>query len=63
MMVTNKSKSAYVYTVLNRLDIFTIQHVLVMNAITLLLTFFEIRIMPEKTIFDKKTIYNISALH
>ena len=53
MIVTNKSTSAYVYTVLNISDrdlMFSPNHMclLLVNAMTLLSTYFEIRIMPEK---------------
>ena len=53
MIFTNTSTYAYVYTVLNITDkdlMFSPKHMclLSVNAMTLLLTYFEIRIMPEK---------------
>ena len=56
MTATNKSTSAYLYTVLNISDsdlMFSPNHmcllsVSMVNAMTLLLTYFKIRIMPEK---------------
>ena len=59
MIVINKSTYAYVDTVLNISDrdlMFSPNNmcVLSVNAITLLLTYFEIRIMPEKLYLIKR---------
>ena len=59
MIVTNKSASPYVYTVINisnRDLMFSPNHMclLSVNAITLLLIYFEIKIMSEKVYLMKK---------
>ena len=66
MIVINKSTYAYVDTVLNISDrdlMFSPNNmcVLSVNAITLLLTYFEIRIMPEK-LYLIKSDYAITRL-
>ena len=61
MIVTNKSTSAYVYAILNISDlIFSPNHMclLSVNAMTLPLTYFENRIMPERLYDNKSTLNN-----